>query len=182
MSRIVFLNGAPSTGKSTLARAVHASLPGPVFYQSLDEFRSSIRPEFWIHGRVPGLFERVVDTYVACLREVAAHGLDVVAESLILPADLPRYAELFGSFDVRMIGITCPLAEIRRREAERTDRYNGFLEPDVPTYEAVNSNVYDLLIDTSTEPTQTSLQRILDHLESNSRSSVGSAFGSSSHQ
>jgi chloramphenicol 3-O phosphotransferase len=174
MSRIVFLNGAPSTGKTTLARALHAALPGPVFYQSLDDFRSSIRPEFWIHGRVPGLFEQLVDTYVACLREVAAHGLDIVAESLILPSDLPRYAELFDDFDVRMIGITCPLPEIRRREAQRTDRYNGFLEPDVPTYEAVNSNIYELMIDTSTEPTGTSLQRILRHLEEPSDGDVGS--------
>jgi chloramphenicol 3-O phosphotransferase len=165
MSRIVFLNGAPSTGKTTLARALHAALPGPVFYQSLDDFRSSIRSEFWLHGRVPGLFERVVDTYVACLREVAAHGLDIVAESLILPTDLPRYDELFGSFDVTMIGITCPLAEIRRREAGRTDRYNGFLEPDVPTYEALATHTYDMLIDTSAESTSTSLQRILRELE-----------------
>jgi chloramphenicol 3-O phosphotransferase len=165
MSRIVFLNGAPSTGKTTLARALHATLPGPVFYQSLDDFRGSIRPEFWLNGRVPGLFERVVDTYVACLREVAAHGLDVVAESLILPTDLPRYAELFGDFDQRMIGITCPLAEIRRREAQRTDRYNGFLEPDVPTYEALATHTYELLIDTSAESTGTSLQRILRYLE-----------------
>ncbi|MEV6413512.1 AAA family ATPase [Kribbella sp. NPDC051718] len=176
MSRIVFLNGAPSTGKTTLARALHAALPGPVFYQSLDDFRGSIRPEFWIHGRVPGLFERVVDTYVACLRDVAAHGLDVVAESLILPADLPRYAELFGSFDVTMVGITCPLVEIRRREAGRTDRYNGFLEPDVATYEAVNSIAYELLIDTSTEPTGTSLERILRYLD---KRFVGSVTGSS---
>lgn len=163
MSRIIFLNGAPSTGKTTLARALHAALPGPVFYQSLDDFRSSIRPEFWLQGRVPGLFERVVDTYVSCLREVAAHGLDVVAESLILPADLPRYDELFGDFT--LIGVTCPLPEIRRREAQRTDRYNGFLEPDVPTYEALATHTYDLLIDTSTESTSTSLQRILDHLD-----------------
>ncbi|MFI5713505.1 AAA family ATPase [Kribbella sp. NPDC051620] len=174
MTRIVFLNGAPSTGKTTLARALHEALPGPVFYQSLDEFRGSIRPEFWIQGRVPGLFERVVETYVACLREVAAHGLDVVAESMILPADLPRYAELFGSFDVRMVGITCPLPEIRRREGQRTDRYNGFLEPDVPTYEAVNRNTYELLIDTSTESTSTSLRRILEHLEKPSADDVGS--------
>lgn len=177
MSRIVFLNGAPSTGKTTLARALHASLPGPVFYQSLDDFRSSIRPEFWIHGRVPGLFDRLVDTYVSCLREVAAHGLDVVAESLILPADLPRYAEMFGDFT--LIGITCPLPEIRRREAQRTDRYNGFLEPDVPTYEAVNSIEYELLIDTSTEPTSTSLERILRHLAKTSELDVGSSPGAS---
>jgi chloramphenicol 3-O phosphotransferase len=174
MSRIVLLNGAPSTGKTTLARALHATLPGPVFYQSLDDFRASIRPEFWIHGRVPGLFDRLVDTYVSCLREVAAHDLDIVAESLILPTDLPRYDELFGDFDVTIIGITCPLPEIRRREALRTDRYNGFLEPDLPTYEAVNSNVYDLLIDTSSESTSASLRRIVDHLERETGDGVGS--------
>jgi chloramphenicol 3-O phosphotransferase len=175
MSRIVFLNGAPSTGKTTLARALHAALPGPVFYQSLDDFRSGIRPEFWLHGRVPGLFERVVDTYVAYLREVAEHGLDVVAESLIVPADLPRYGELFGDFEMVMIGVTCPLAEIRRREAQRTDRYNGFLEPDVPTYEALARHDYELLIDTSSEPTSASLRRILRYLEGD----VGSMAGGS---
>jgi len=135
-----------------------------VFYQSLDDFRRSIRPEYWISGRVPGLFERVVDAYVSCLREVAARRLDIVAESIILPSDLPRYAELFGEFDVCLIGITCPLRVIRERELRRTDRYNGFLEPDLAGYEELKGHSYKLLIDTSVESTETSLSRILDHL------------------
>lgn len=164
MSRIIFLNGAPSTGKTTIARALHQALPAPVFYQSLDDFRSSIRPEFWIHGRTPGLFDRVVDAYLSCLRELAGHGFDIVAESIILPTDLPRYDELFGAFDVILIGVTCPLPVLRQRELNRSDRYNGFLEPDLTEYAALNSHAYELLIDTSTEPTETSLTRILDHL------------------
>lgn len=164
MSRIIFLNGAPSTGKTTLARALHPHLPGPVFYQSLDDFRSSIRPEFWIAGRVPGLFERVVDAYVGSLRAIAARGIDIVAESMIFPPDLPRYDELFAGFDVTLIGVTCPLPVIRAREHQRTDRYNGFLEPDMAGYKALAAHDYELLIDTSTEPTSTSLDRILEHL------------------
>ncbi|MEV8374815.1 AAA family ATPase [Kribbella sp. NPDC056861] len=160
MTRIVFLNGAPSTGKTTLARALHASLPDPVFYQSLDDFRRSIRPEFWRRGRVPGLFERVVDAYVSCLREVALRGIDVVAESVILPADLPRYDVLFGEFDVTLIGVTCPLPVLRERELRRTDRYNGPLEPDLTEYEVLGTHSYELLIDTSAESTGTSVQRI----------------------
>src|SRR5687767_9430771 len=116
MSRIVFLNGAPSTGKTTLATALHQALPTPVFYQSLDDFRGAIQPEFWLRGRVPGLFDRFVDAYLSCLRELAAHGFDLVAESIIRPSDLPRYDELFGAFDVILIGITCPLPVLRERE------------------------------------------------------------------
>ncbi|WP_442913230.1 phosphotransferase-like protein [Kribbella sp. CA-293567] len=164
MTSIVFLNGAPSTGKTTLARGLHARLPGPVFYQSLDDFRRSIRAEFWLRGRVPGLFDRVVEAYVSCLREIALRGIDIVAESIILPADLPRYDALFGEFDVTLIGITCPLPVLRQRELQRDDRYNGPLEPDLSDYEALGAHSYELLIDTSTESTSTSLQRIIQHL------------------
>ncbi|NEA31701.1 hypothetical protein G3I17_08475 [Streptomyces sp. SID13031] len=114
----MFLNGAPSTGKTTLATALHQALPRPAFYQSLDTFRGAIRPDFWTRGNIPSLFSRVLDAYLPCLREVAAQGFDVIAESIILPADLPRHAELFAGHDVILIGITCP----RRQRAERRRR------------------------------------------------------------
>ncbi|WP_433016228.1 phosphotransferase-like protein [Kribbella sp. CA-294648] len=164
MSRIVFLNGAPSTGKTTLATALHQALTTPAFYQSLDDFRAAIQPEFWLRGRVPGLFDRFVDAYLSCLRELAGHGFDIVAESIIRPSDLPRYDELFGAFDVILIGITCPLPVLRERELHRTDRYNGFLEPDIALYDALATHSYELLIDTSGEPTETSVARILSYL------------------
>jgi chloramphenicol 3-O phosphotransferase len=163
-TRIVFLNGSPSAGKSTLARAVHAGLPEPTFYQSLDEFRGSIRDAFWQRGRISDLFDRVLGAWLVCLREVALRGFPVVAESIILPADLPRYCELFGEFEVVLIGVSCPLPVARERDLLRTDRLNGPHELDVAEFSEVRQHDYELQVDTSRETTAESVARILTHL------------------
>jgi hypothetical protein len=66
-----------------------------------------------------------------------------------------------------------------RSSSPRTYRYNGFLEPDVPAYEALATHTYEMLIDTSAESTSTSLQRILRYLEKDAGSAVGSGSGGS---
>lgn len=163
-SRIVFLNGSPSAGKTTLARALHAALPEPVFYQSLDDFRGSIRDPFWARGAIADLFDRVLTAYLACLREIAGQGFPVIAESIITPAELPRYVELFGEFEVVLIGVRCPLPIVRERELLRTDRLNGPHELDLTEFDQVQRHAYELEIDTSAEPTAASVARIVTQL------------------
>ncbi|GAB3769489.1 phosphotransferase-like protein [Microlunatus parietis] len=51
-ARIVFLNGTPSVGKSSTARALQQRLAEPHFYLGLDEFRRGYLDRHWLadHG------------------------------------------------------------------------------------------------------------------------------------
>ncbi len=158
---VVLLNGAPSAGKTTLARALHRALPEPTFYLSLDDFRQGIRVEFWTgETHVRDLFRRMVAAYLKSLEAVAEQGIDVVAEAVVLPDVAELYAPLFARFDVTLVGVRCPLAVSRRREARRSDRRNGPVELDVPEFELVHAHDYVLEVDTSVEPTDVSVARI----------------------
>jgi chloramphenicol 3-O phosphotransferase len=163
-TRIVFLNGTPSAGKSTLARALHRRLEQPTYYRSLDDFLLGIQSRFWSVPGVPGLFADMRDAWLAGLREVALRGYPVLAESVILPADRARYDGLFGDFDVVLIGVRCPLAVALQRESARVDRHGGRVDLDVPEFDDVHRHDYALQVDTSVESTEQSVGRILDLL------------------
>lgn len=163
-TRIVFLNGTPSSGKSTLARAIHPRLEEPTYYRSLDDFLLGIQSRHWSGAGVPDLFADMRDAWLAGLREIALRGYPVLSESVIFPADRPHYGDLFGDFDVVMIGVRCPLAVAVQREAGRSDRRTSRVDLDVPGFDDVHRHDYLLQVDTSIESTEHSVTRILDFL------------------
>jgi chloramphenicol 3-O-phosphotransferase len=83
---------------------------------------------------------------------------------VIFPADRPHYGDLFGDFDVVMIGVRCPLAVAVQREAGRSDRRTSRVDLDVPGFDDVHRHDYLLQVDTSIESTEHSVTRILDFL------------------
>lgn len=174
---VVLLNGSPSSGKTTLATALQAALPYPAFHLSLDEFRSGIRAEFWSTAGVAGLFQAMVRAHLRALSAVAAEGIPVVAESIILPETKPLYDPLFLDFDVTLIGVRCPLPVAQAREAARTDRHNGPVELDLPEFTIIHEQDYALEIDTAAESTQTAVQRILTVVRPNQSTARPSPVG-----
>lgn len=60
---VVLLNGTPSAGKTTLARALHETLDHEASYMSLDTFRSAVPARFW-SAPSPGLFASMVTAYL----------------------------------------------------------------------------------------------------------------------
>jgi chloramphenicol 3-O phosphotransferase len=163
-TRIVFLNGTPSSGKSTLARALHPRLDQPTYYRSLDDFLLGIQARHWSSPEVPTLFADMREAWLAGLREIALRGYPVLSESVIFPADGPHYDDLFGEFDMVLIGVRCPLAVAVEREAGRSDRRTSRVDLDVPGFDDVHRHDYELEVDTSVEPTDHSVARILDYL------------------
>ncbi|WP_369410485.1 phosphotransferase-like protein [Kribbella orskensis] len=113
------------------------------------------------------------------MREVAAGGFPVIAESITSPAELPRYVELFGEFEVVLIGVRCPLPIVRDRELLRTDRLNGPHELDLIEFDQVHQHADELEADTSAEPTATSVARIVTQLSARSPGTSSPGFPSS---
>jgi chloramphenicol 3-O phosphotransferase len=155
--RLMLLNGSPSSGKTTSARAVQAASEEPVYHRSLDDFRRGYLPRFWQQDRDGVLFRRTLDAYLMSLRNLVLLGHDVVSESVVTPDLLPHYLTLFDGTPVLFIGIRCPPNEVRRRERERNDRYTAAVL-DEPVHA---HSCYDLEVDTSLDTPEEIAGRIM---------------------
>jgi chloramphenicol 3-O phosphotransferase len=127
---ILFLNGASSSGKTTIALELQKQLPEPFIHWSFDHFRNAgmlpmdrIRSgEFkWAEMR-----EAVFDAFHRSLRAMAEAGCNVLAEHIIeTEAWRATLQGLLGEIDVFIVAVRCPLDELERRERQRGDRPIG---------------------------------------------------------
>lgn len=128
--RIILLNGASSSGKSSLARLIQARIDTPFWHISIDHLRDSgvlpttrIRSgEFdWRMMREAFFlgFERSLLAYVEA-------GNDLVVEHIMESEEwLLRLTDTLAGHDVFFVGVHCALEELERRERERGDRPIG---------------------------------------------------------
>lgn len=161
--KIILINGASSSGKSTLSRALQARLDEPFWHISIDHLRDAgILPlqrirngDFaWADMR-PTFF----DGFHHCLPALAEAGNNLIVEHIVETEDwMQRLVALLSPFDVFFIGVHCPLAELERREAERADRRIGDARRD---YEVAHTfGIYDLEVD-STEPLDRNVDTVI---------------------
>lgn len=169
--RIVILNGAPRSGKSSIAAAMQASLPGNWINLGVDAQNRSLpdalMPGIGLRpgGERPDLEPMVVALYLALYDSIAAHarqGFDVVADlghhdSYSTPLGiLPACARRLADFDVLFAGVHCPIEVIMaRRNADPQGGFyaagSGVPEPVRRWQEAVHvPGIYDLTVDTGT--------------------------------
>lgn len=168
--RIILLNGTSSSGKSTLARGLQDSLPGPWIEVGIDRFVFSlprryldqplwsevfryVRPE----DRVDGPFtietgpvgQRLVSGMHRTAAALAESGLDVVVDHVILDgAWLEECRRLWAPHPTLFVGVRCPLAVVEERERTRRDRTIGQA---AAQYDVVHRwGGYDLEVDTAT--------------------------------
>lgn len=168
---IVFLNGASSSGKSSIAAELLDLLPGPYFSLSRDainSMRSRTRtPEFGTpeFGEV---FERTVRGYHRALAGLAAAGNGVIADHVLRPHWLADCLEVLREQEVTFVGVHCPLPELRRRGQVRGDRPAGLAERQYPIVHA--HGVYDLECDTSVHSPKECAQIIAEFIAKPGRS------------
>src|SRR5215469_9840066 len=111
--RIIFLNGASSSGKSTLAKALQQALPEPFLHVSSDHLvasdmlsarRDSDGPFAWWTQMRPRFFAG----FHRCLPALAAAGNDLIVEHIIeFPTWRTDLARLLAGLDVFLIGVHC---------------------------------------------------------------------------
>jgi chloramphenicol 3-O phosphotransferase len=135
---VIFLHGASSSGKSTLARALQARLDQPFWHISIDHLRCSgvlpstriARGEFaWTAMR-----ENVFDGFHRSLAAYAAAGNNLILEHILdTEGWLDDLVRLFRPFDVFFVGLHCSPDELERREKARGDRESGSARRDAET-------------------------------------------------
>lgn len=174
--QIVILNGAPRSGKSSIAAAIQSLFDGPWMNLGVDASVDAVTPERYRPGiglrpggERPDLEELIPRLYAALYESVAAHsrlGLDVVVDvghhdSYSRPLHiLPDCARRLAGLPVLFVGVHCPVEVImdrrNRGQAGREGYYAvGTKDVVVPAPvqrwqdEVHRPGIYDLEIDTS---------------------------------
>jgi chloramphenicol 3-O phosphotransferase len=148
--RIILINGASSSGKSTLARALQAQLDEPFWHLSIDHLRESgvlpldrvLAGDFAWKSMRPAFFQG----FHNALPAIAAAGNSLIVDHIVeTRAWMTSLLSLLGSFDVYFVGIHCPLVELERRELARGNRRIGEARSDFQTIH--DFVIYDLELD-----------------------------------
>jgi chloramphenicol 3-O phosphotransferase len=162
--KIILVNGASSSGKTTLCTALQATLDAPFWHYSFDHFRPpGVLPwrridagDFTWQDMRPAFFEG----FHRCLPALAGAGNNLIVEHIVETAAwMSRLVRLLSSVDVFFVGVHCPLAELERRERLRGDRRDGEARQDHAVVHTFGT--YDLEID-STRPLDDNVRAVID--------------------
>lgn len=129
--KIILLNGASSSGKSTLAQALQHRLPLPFWHYSIDHLLAAhILPRSRIDSGEfpwrPVQREQFFEGFHNSLPAFAAAGNNLIVEHIVeTRLWMNRLLVLLERFDVFFVGLHCPLQELERRERERGNRRIG---------------------------------------------------------
>jgi chloramphenicol 3-O phosphotransferase len=128
--KIIFLNGASSAGKSTLARAIQAQISDPFWHVSSDQFvEAKLLPNRRDEGSDfawPVMRPRFFDAFHRCLPAMASAGNNLIVDHVIeFEVWMSDLVVLLAPYDVFFVGVHCPLAEMERRERDRGNRSIG---------------------------------------------------------
>jgi aminoglycoside 6'-N-acetyltransferase len=190
---IIFLNGAPSSGKSVIARALMHQSERPYLYYSIDHLVN-----FWIDEKFVAFedepkswffHQHILDTQdipsatvegphanqlhwdmIEALMVFLKKGYDLIIDEVLWKSDIfQRYAKALCIADkVYMVKIICNLIECERRESLREDRYIGLARE---LYEKVYLTPpdYDLEVDTTSITPNECANQILTYIEKNEK-------------
>ena len=145
----IVLHGPTSAGKSSIAKALQAGAPTPVFHISMDAFVCMSN-----RGDMRSDAERDLAYRLHCrnlrstLRRVAQSPFDIVVDLVL--RDEEEFAaclEALASRPTIVIGVKCPLEALEQRESLREDRGAGMAREQFghPAYE----RAYSMQVDTS---------------------------------
>ena len=139
--KIILLNGASSSGKSTLARDLQAMLDEPFWHFSIDHLiAAKVLPKQRIDStEVPwrDLRPHFLEGFHRCLPALAIAGNNLIVEHIVeTEVWMHRLLRLLHQVDVFFVGVHCPLPELERRERERGDRRIGEARADFETTHA----------------------------------------------
>jgi chloramphenicol 3-O phosphotransferase len=170
--RVLFLQGASSAGKSTLAAALQSSLPEYWWMMEADDITrmqpTAERSGWWEPSpeerphpswNADVRLERWLAGYFGCLATIAKTGSNVVAVGgWVQTPWLVQLANTLEGIDALCVGVYCPLEEIERRELARGDRSVGYGRSQ---YDLVHAHApYDAAVDTIVQTTAESVSVI----------------------
>ena len=136
--KVILLNGASSSGKSTLALGLQAALREPFWHFSIDHLNvANVLPKLRIEAGEfvwSDLRASFFEGFHRCLPALAAAGNNLIVEHIVeTQAWMQRLVHLLTAVDVFFVGLHCPLQELERREKQRSNRRIGEARTDFET-------------------------------------------------
>jgi chloramphenicol 3-O phosphotransferase len=161
--RIIFLNGASSSGKSTVAKALQEALEEPYLHLSVDSFFEMIHPRFHDAELPREVMIALMQGFHRSVAGLASAGNNVIVDHVLAGKPLLRdCVELMGDMPVLFVGVHAPLEALKQRELERGNRHVGLAEFQ---FERVHQGVmYDVEINTSASSPEECARQIIDAL------------------
>jgi len=164
--KIIILNGASSSGKTTLAKALQDRMDDLTYILSLDDFLTMIglkKYEESIQNRI-NLYETMQYT----IQLLSDRGRNVIVDTVYLDGEydtavLKGFACLLISNPVLFLRIECEVQELERRERQRGDRPIG--QAKYQSEHMHGYNIYDAIIDTSKSDLDVCIEQILVMLD-----------------
>jgi len=133
---LIMLNGASSSGKTTLLEALQDCLNEPYCNAGLDKFLFML-PERWLErplwddvlglaDRAGGMGHTLVSGMHRAIRALLESGNNVLADHVLVePAWARECAALFAPLPAYLVGVRCPLDVLEARERQRKNRTLG---------------------------------------------------------
>lgn len=187
---IIFLNGASSVGKSTIAREMMRQSDRPFLYFSIDHLVNfwidekfvafENEPKEWFyHERTldekGNLEVKIIDgpnavqlhwDMIEAITVLIKKGYDFIIDEVLWDDTIfERYIPtLMAANRVYMVKVICDLVECERREKKRNDRFAGLARG---LYNQVYKDFpyYDLIIDTTGVKPAKSAEEVLTYIE-----------------
>lgn len=186
--QIIILNGAPRSGKSSIAAELLRQGTGVWLNLGVDSQMAMLddryQPGIGLRpgGERPDLEPVVESLYLALYRCVAAHsamGLNMAVDvghhdDYSRPLKLlPRCMALLAGLPVMVVGVDCPLPQIMRRRAETWGvgyAADGSVPAPVARWQAAvhQPGIYDIRVDTSRMPAEACARLLLGRVASGS--------------
>lgn len=186
---IIFLNGASSSGKSSIVKALQNALPGNYLHIGIDKFLGmmpdksndwegeTIRDGFYwqkikLKDGSPafkisaGEYGRQINTaYRQTTAKLAAMGLKIIVDDVINGnEELQLWKKLLKPYKTIYIGVHCDIELLIRREKQRGNRKIGTA---IEQYHRVHTDIeYDFNVDSGKMSAQDCAMAIISEINS----------------
>lgn len=149
MSRVLFLHGASSSGKSTLIAQIRAQSPVPLIHLSIDHLRDSgaLDVDSYAAKGVRWRDHRAAffDGFHRAVGAFAEAGNDLIVEHILDTDGWHAHLQhILRDHAVFFVALHTPLSVLQTREAARGDRPKGSAAQDFATIH--NGFTYDLTL------------------------------------
>ncbi len=168
---VIYLNGASSSGKTTLAQALLQALTDPFVHVDVEMIDQLVSRDQVARGIIPSL-NSLREGFAQCIKALVTAGNNVVVTDILCPPEetpqgqvlttremLHQQLVALRSINTCYVKVYCPLTEALRRERSRADRNTGLARFQ---HDRVHEgSTYDIEIDTSKLSLEEAVRRIL---------------------
>jgi chloramphenicol 3-O phosphotransferase len=168
--KVIFLNGASSSGKTTIARELQKE--APYLNLSVDAFLHQLPSSFLEDDTAfARALPRLLAGFNSSSAAVARAGNDIIVDTVLQePSWLAPCVLAYEGLEVLFVGVRCAPAVLESREKSRGDRREGMARYQ---HDRVHSHgEYDIEVDTSAMPLSECVSRIVKYGQSGIRPSA----------